>query len=134
MSSILYMKALTDYGLMSFRASAIYFVIIQGFGYLVGTSYSAFQLFGLSLIGVALFNIYNYARDLGGCALMDEREMIIATSAAAYGFISAIFAISLDHGQIYSLDLFQVARISYAVFLTIFLGKAGYHRFGGRLR
>lgn len=135
------MTSLSDYGLLKFRASAIYFVIIQGFGYLMGLSYSPIQLFGLTTLGVALFNLWallNSHFDLpgsfGSCGFMDEREMTVATTALAYGFIAAIFAVSLNHGGIYTLSSFQIARVSYAVFLGVFLSKTLNHRYGHLIR
>lgn len=126
------MKGFSEYGLMSFRASAIYFMIIQGFGYLLGLEYNAMALFGVSTVAVVLFNIATYFGFLGICGFMDEREMEVATTAAAYGLIVAIFAISLDQGQILSLSLDGVGQAGFGVFLAIFLGKNGYHRLGDR--
>lgn len=134
---------LQDYGLLSFRASAIYFMIIQGFGFLLGLNYSVFQLFGISSIGVILFNIwalidshYDLPRRFSGCGahgFMDEREMKVATTSAAYGFIATIFAASINQGEIYALTQNQIAQIGFAVFLTLFLGKTAYQRFGGKI-
>jgi hypothetical protein len=131
---------LQDYGLLSFRASAIYFMIIQGFGFLLGLEYSAFQLFGISTLGVLLFNIwalinsrYSLPQILSGCGahgFMDEREMKVATSSAAYGFIATILAASINQGQIYALTQSQIAQIGSAVFFGIFILKTVYQRYG----
>ncbi|MFB6241400.1 MAG: hypothetical protein ABEJ36_01185 [Candidatus Nanosalina sp.] len=136
------MRTMSDYGLMSFRASAIYFMIIQGFGFLLAMEYSAFQLFGISTVGVILFNIwalidshYDLPRRFSGCGahgFMDEREMKVATTAAAYGFMASILAASINQGGIYALTQDQIAQIGFAVFLGLFITKTAYQRFGGR--
>lgn len=128
---------------MAFRTSAIYFMIIQGFGYLLGMEYTAFQLFGISSIGVALLNMWAFLDSnfdlpsiLSSCCgefgFMDEREMDLATTAAAYGLIASIFAISLNQGGIYSLGVNQIGQAGFAVFLAVFFGKTLWHKFGGR--
>ncbi|MFB6203527.1 MAG: hypothetical protein ABEK01_03475 [Candidatus Nanohaloarchaea archaeon] len=138
------MRSLSDHGLMSFRASTVYFAIIQGFGFLLGMEYTAFQLFGITTAGVVMFNIWalmdsrldlpDYLSGCGSYGFMDERELELVTTAAAYGFIAAVFAASLDQGGVYSLGAYQVARAGYAVFLGVFLAKTFSHRYGHLLR
>ncbi len=125
------MKSLSDYGFMPFKASLIYFTIIQGFGFLLGLEYSAFQLFGISTAGVIVFNILTYTGYFGTCGIVDEREMQQITDSAVYGVFAAIFIASMNLGLNSGFTTYQLARYSFAVFMAALVLKQAYQRYGG---
>jgi hypothetical protein len=125
------MKSLSEYGFMPFKASLVYFTIIQGFGFLLGLEYSALQLFGISTIGVIGFNILTYLDYFGTCGIVDEREMQQITDSAVYGVFAAIFIASMNLGLGSGFTTYQLARYSFAAFMAALVLKQTYHRFGG---
>ncbi len=125
------MRSLSDYGLMPFKASIVYFMLIQGFGFLLGLQYSAFQLFGISTAGVILFNTLTYFDYFGTCGIVDEREMQQITDSAVYGAFTAIFIASMNLGLDTGFTTYQLARYSFAVFMGALLLKQTYHKYGG---
>ncbi|MFB6209819.1 MAG: hypothetical protein ABEJ56_06830, partial [Candidatus Nanohaloarchaea archaeon] len=112
------MKSLADYGLMPFKASLVYFMLIQGFGFLLGFEYSAFQLFGISTLGVIGFNLLTYLNYFGTCGIVDEMEMQQITDSAVYGIFTAIFIASMNLGLNSGFTTYQLARISFGVFMA----------------
>jgi|GEM_PF-3425873 hypothetical protein len=127
------MKSLSDYGIMPFKASLIYFTMIQGFGFLLGIEYSAVQLFGISTLGVIGFNILTYFDYFGTCGIVDEREMQQITESAVYGVFAAVFIASMNLGLNTSFTTYQLARISFAAFMIALVAKQGYQRYAGEL-
>ena len=127
------MKSLSDYGIMPFKASLIYFTTIQGFGFLLGLEYSAWQLFGISTLGVIGFNILTYFDYFGTCGIVDEREMQQITESAVYGVFTAILIASMNLGFDSGFTTYQLARYSFAVFILALVAKQAYHRYEGEL-
>jgi len=127
------MKSLSQYGFMPFKASLVYFIIIQGFGFLLGFEYSAVQLFGISTLGVIGFNILTYFGYFGTCGIVDEREMQQITESAVYGVFAAIFIASMNLGLNTGFTTYQLARYSFAVFMAALVLKQAYHRYGGEV-
>ena len=125
------MKSLSDYGIMPFKASLIYFTTIQGFGFLLGLEYSALQLFGISTLGVIGFNILTYFDYFGTCGIVDEREMQQITDSAVYGVFTAILIASMNLGFNPGFTTYQLARYSFAVFMGALILKQIYHKYGG---
>jgi hypothetical protein len=125
------MKSLTDYGFMPFKASLVYFMIIQGFGFLLGFEYSALQLFGISIIGVIGFNILTFINYIGTCGIVDEREMQQITDSAVYGVFTAIFIASMNLGFDSGFTTYELARYSFATFMAALILKETYQRYGG---
>jgi hypothetical protein len=118
---------------MPFKASLVYFIIIQGFGFLLGFEYSAVQLFGISTLGVIGFNILTYFGYFGTCGIVDEREMQQITESAVYGVFAAIFIASMNLGLNTGFTTYQLARYSFAVFMAALVLKQAYHRYGGEV-
>ncbi len=127
------MKSLSQYGFMPFKASLVYFMIIQGFGFLLGFEYSAVQLFGISTLGVIGFNILTYFGYFGTCGIVDEREMQQITESAVYGVFAAIFIASMNLGLNTGFTTYQLARYSFAVFMAALVLKQAYQRYGGEV-
>jgi hypothetical protein len=127
------MKSLSDYGLMPFKASLVYFTIIQGFGFLLGLEYSTHQLFGISTLGVIGFNILTYIDYFGTCGIVDEREMQQITNSAVYGVFTAIFIASLNLGFDTDFTTYQLARYSFAAFMAALVLKQIYHKYEGEI-
>jgi hypothetical protein len=127
------MKSLSQYGFMPFKASLVYFMIIQGFGFLLGFEYSAVQLFGISTLGVIGFNILTYFGYFGTCGIIDEREMQQITESAVYGVFAAIFIASMNLGLNTGFTTYQLARYSFAVFMAALVLKQAYQRYGGEV-
>lgn len=125
------MKSLSDFGFMPFKASLVYFMIIQGFGFLLGFEYNAFQLFGISALGVIGFNLLTYLGYFGTCGVVDEREMQQITDSAVYGVFTAIFIASLNLGFDSGFTTYQLARYSFAAFMAALVVKQTYQRYGG---
>lgn len=125
------MKSLADYGLMPFKASLVYFMLIQGFGFLLGFEYSAFQLFGISTLGVIGFNLLTYLNYFGTCGIVDEMEMQQITDSAVYGIFTAIFIASMNLGLNSGFTTYQLARISFGVFMAALILEQAYHKYGG---
>jgi hypothetical protein len=125
------MKSLSEYGFMPFKASLVYFMIIQGFGFLLGFEYSAVQLFGISTLGVIGFNILTYFGYFGTCGIVDEREMQEITDSAVYGVFTAVFIASMNLGLDTGFTTYQLARYSFAIFMGALVLKQTYHKYGG---
>nr|EGQ40886.1 MAG: hypothetical protein J07AB56_01320 [Candidatus Nanosalinarum sp. J07AB56] len=115
---------------MPFKASLVYLMLIQGFGFLLGFEYSAFQLFGLSSAVVALFNVMTYFDYFGPCGMVDEREMQQITDSAVYGIFTSMFLASMNLGLGAGFSTYELTRYSFAVFMAALVLKQAYQRYG----
>lgn len=125
------MKSLSEYGFMPIKASLVYFMMIQGFGFLLGFEYSAVQLFGISTLGVIGFNFLTYFGYFRTYGIVDEREMQEITDSAVYGVFTAVFIASMNLGLDTGFTTYQLTRYSFAVFMGALILKQAYHKYGG---